>query len=303
MPKLSIITINKNNAKGLKKTIESVVNQTSKDFEYIIIDGSSTDESVEIIKSFTDIPEKTKVEIRTEVEAEFKEEDMNASQAQSTPPITYWLSESDSGIYNAMNKGIKVAKGEYCQFLNSGDYLVSDNVIAVMVSEMNSCDILYGNLLKKISWGIYKDRSFAGKKPSMMNFYTSTLNHSPAFIKRILFDKYGLYDESLQIVSDWKFYIKVIIFGNAILKYKDIDVTIFNLQGISSTNNKLVKKERRKVLETFLHENIIVDYERYAIAIKQYNRINQFKVTKILFLFTERCLFMYEKIKIRLKSI
>lgn len=95
--KLSIITINYNNREGLRKTIESVVAQTTREFEYIVIDGGSTDGSVDVIKEFSDY-------------------------------IDYWVSEPDKGIYNAMNKGVKVAHGDYCQFLNSGDWLYDSNV-------------------------------------------------------------------------------------------------------------------------------------------------------------------------------
>ena len=101
-PILSIITINRNNAEGLRKTIESVLSQDVSDktqVEYIIIDGASTDESVEVIKSF---------------------ENNQSNKLQ----ITKWISEPDTGIYNAMNKGIKMATGEYCLFLNSGDYII-----------------------------------------------------------------------------------------------------------------------------------------------------------------------------------
>jgi glycosyltransferase involved in cell wall biosynthesis len=94
---LSIITINYNNLSGLEKTIQSVLNQTLKNFEFIIIDGGSTDGSKEY----------------NQEKNEF---------------IDCWVSESDNGIYHAMNKGIKMAKGEYCLFLNSGDYLVDSEV-------------------------------------------------------------------------------------------------------------------------------------------------------------------------------
>ena len=93
MKKISIITINYNNCEGLRRTIESVVNQTCRDFEYIIIDGGSTDGSVDVIKRYAD-------------------------------NIDYWVSEPDKGIYNAMNKGIRMATGDYVQILNSGDMFV-----------------------------------------------------------------------------------------------------------------------------------------------------------------------------------
>ena len=98
MPQLSIITINYNNLAGLQKTFESVFNQTFQDFEYIVIDGGSTDGSKELIEQYHD-------------------------------KIDYWVSEPDSGIYNAMNKGIVRANGEYLQFLNSGDSLLGENIL------------------------------------------------------------------------------------------------------------------------------------------------------------------------------
>ena len=97
-PKLSIITVNLNNAAGLQKTIESVINQTFTDYEFIIIDGGSTDSSLEIIKQYAN-------------------------------KITYWVSEPDNGIYNGMNKGIGQADGEYCFFLNSGDWMIENNTL------------------------------------------------------------------------------------------------------------------------------------------------------------------------------
>ena len=93
--KLSIITINYNNLEGLKRTVESVINQTSKEFEYIVIDGGSNDGSGAYIES-------------------------------KSEHIDYWVSEPDKGIYNAMNKGIAKASGEYLLFLNSGDHLFSN---------------------------------------------------------------------------------------------------------------------------------------------------------------------------------
>ncbi len=115
MVKLSIITVNLNNSAGLRKTIESIVKQTFKDFEYIIIDGGSTDGSAEVIKEFAD-------------------------------KITYWVSEPDKGIYNAMNKGILHAKGEYLLFLNSGDWLADDDLLSKVFCEPRTADIIYGHM-------------------------------------------------------------------------------------------------------------------------------------------------------------
>lgn len=114
--KLSIITINFNNEKGLKKTLESVSIQTYKNFEFIIIDGGSTDNSVNIIKEYQ-------------------------------PIITYWLSEPDKGIYNAMNKGIAQAHGEYCIFMNSGDTFYDASTIEKSLPYLDGTAIVSGYTL------------------------------------------------------------------------------------------------------------------------------------------------------------
>jgi len=304
-PKLSIITINLNNAEGLKKTIESVVNQTSKDFEYIIIDGGSTDGSIEVIKTYTNIP--TNIYISTlntqsQPQLQPEPEPQPQPQPQPQPPISYWISEPDTGIYNAMNKGIKIAKGEYCQFLNSGDYLVDNNVTEKMQKDLPDCSIVYGNMIKLLKNSKkYIDRNSAGKPLTFLNFYKGTLNHSSAYIKRSLFEKYGYYDETLKIVSDWKFFTIVIGLHNESIKYRDIDMSYFDMSGISNSQNPLEKAERTKVLTEILPINIFNDYAQYAIGILQNNRIKKYKMAKWLFWFIERLLFKWEKYIIKFK--
>lgn len=263
--RLSIITINLNNASGLRKTIESVVSQSSSDFEYIVIDGGSTDGSIEIIKEFAD-------------------------------RITYWVSEPDEGIYQAMNKGILQAKGEYCQFLNSGDWLVANDVIARMLHQMPVCEIFYGNMLKPLSQGSIRDRGFAGRKPTMHDFYVGTLNHSPAFISRSLFKIYGLYDEKLKIVSDWKWYLDVIILKGIVPAYINIDVVVFDMKGISNSNSVLDKFERNQVLTKLLPASVLEDYKLWTSPVEQLMRINRYIWTRKLFWLVDRILFKWEKI-------
>ena len=222
--KLSIITINRNNALGLEKTMQSVATQTIKTFEYIVVDGASTDGSVEVIRRF----EPLLAHIR-------------------------WVSEPDSGIYNAMNKGIRMATGDYIQILNSGDCLVTDDVTELMLSELEKDGgptIFYGNMVKLFPDGhILVDKSFKGRDITRFDMYRSTLNHSPAYIRRDLFEKYGYYDEGLKIVSDWKWYIQAIILNGEKPHYVDLNVTLFDMTGISETNKELLNKERKQVLE------------------------------------------------------
>ena len=267
---LSIITINRNNAAGLEKTMRSVAAQTCGDYEYVVIDGASTDNSVEVIRSY---------------EASFGDR-------------LKWISEPDKGIYNAMNKGIRMASGKYLQFLNSGDCLVSDDVTVRMTDALTANaypPILYGNMLKDLPEGYLRDRCFAGNDITFLGFYTGTLNHSPAYIQKALFDDYGLYDESLKIVSDWKWYLQVIVFGGKKPVYTDIDVSLFDMNGISETNKALDKSERKRVLNELISPAILADYESWAFPIGQMRRLKRYPWAYRLVWLLERFLFKIEK--------
>ncbi len=275
---LSIITINRNNATGLEKTMRSVASQTCKSFEYIVVDGASTDGSVGVIHNFED----------------------------SLGGRLKWVSEPDKGIYCAMNKGIGMASGCYLQFLNSGDCLVADEVIERMLERLNENEfptILYGNMLKDIpDRKPLRDKSFAGKDIPFLGFYLGTLNHSPSFIKKTLFEKYGLYDESLRIVSDWKWFLQAIILGNEKPVYSDIDVTLFDMNGISETNKTLDKAERNQVLNELIPSAILGDYERWAFSIDQMKRLKRHPWAYRVVKYIERGLFKFEKIQSRRKN-
>lgn len=265
MLKLSIITINKNNAPGLRKTIQSVINQTYQNIEYIVIDGGSTDESVEVIKEYDQ-------------------------------RIYWWISEPDKGIYNAMNKGILKANGDYCQFLNSGDLLCANDVTDKMVASIGENSIVTGNMIKILPNGKkIIDKNVSLQELTMLNFFKGTLNHSSTYIKRHLFEEFGLYDENLKIVSDWKFFLQAIGLYNATFAYRDIDVTIFDMQGISNTNHTLELEERQKVLEEILPSSVLKDYENHWFKIKQMDRINSYFITRKIVWLLERILFKLEK--------
>jgi Glycosyltransferases involved in cell wall biogenesis len=197
--KLSIITINLNNAEGLRKTIESVISQTFTDLEYIVIDGASTDGSLDIIKQYAG-------------------------------RINYWISEADTGIYNAMNKGIKVAKGEYVLFLNSGDWFVDQDVLCDFSSINCNSDIITGNLIILDDSGTTQLHIAPDQEQLSFNTFTrGSLPHQASFIKRTLFDKYGLYDETYKIVSDKDFFIKALIVNNCSYEHIDRVISCFPL--------------------------------------------------------------------------
>ncbi len=221
MTKLSIITINYNDASGLKATINSVVNQTFKDFEYIVIDGGSKDGSEDIIKE--------------------------------NKRINYWVCEKDSGIYDAMNKGILQAKGEYLLFLNSGDYLVENTVLQRVFFYNFSEDICYGNMIINWGQGVLKQAKMP-PEISLKHMYNDTLWHPISFIKRELFLKLGLYNTNYKLVADYDFFFKSIIVNKATTKQIDVDITVYNVDGVSSLkeNKKVEKNERTRVLQSYL---------------------------------------------------
>ncbi|HPI30850.1 MAG TPA: glycosyltransferase family 2 protein [Bacteroidales bacterium] len=225
-PKISVITINRNDAEGLRKTIKSVVSQTFSDFEYIVIDGASTDGSVDVIKKDAD-------------------------------RITYWVSEPDSGIYNAMNKGIGKAKGAYCLFLNSGDYLYQDTVLENVVNSSPTEDIVFGNIL--IDYGNHKEPVIYNDKITLKLLFQDSLPHPSAFIKKRLFDEFGFYDESFQLAGDYEFFLRALVLRKCSYKHVDTSISVFNTLGISRNRDFLDinLKERRRAQELYFSLEII----------------------------------------------
>jgi len=233
---LSIITINKNNTSGLEKTIQSVINQTYKDFEYIVIDGNSTDTSVEIIKKYN-------------------------------TGINYWVSEPDTGIYNAMNKGIRKAQGDYCLFLNSGDYLISSKTLQDVFNEINNnipAEIFYSDMIKS-------DGSFFAYPNSLTIYYLihNTINHQNSLIKRSLFFEHGLYNEELRIASDWEFFLKELWVYKSNFLHINTKISIFDANGIGSQYSS---KHYAEIMNMFhnvfneLSELIIENYNYHLTA-------------------------------------
>ena len=247
--KLSIITVNLNNANGLSKTLESVASQTFTNYEHIIIDGGSTDGSVDIIKDYE-------------------------RKYNGVPGHLYWVSEPDKGIYNAMNKGIKVASGEYCLFLNSGDWLVKNSGLSMVFSSHNEADILYCNIVTSNgeNWE-YPDNL------SIFYFINHSIGHPGTLLKRNLFKQYGLYDETFKIAADYYFFLKSIIKHSCSYQHLKFTLTNFDTNGISSLSVDAKKKERLKALHSLFPaefdyiEKIIA--EKTALAYYENSRLIQ----------------------------
>jgi glycosyltransferase involved in cell wall biosynthesis len=230
--KLSIITINKDNALGIEKTIQSVVNQAYNDFEYIVIDGNSTDGSIEVIKRYSS-------------------------------KINYWISEPDTGIYNAMNKGIRKAQGEYCLFLNSGDRLISSTTLQDVFNEISTitpADIFFSD--QNRTDGTL--RKFPDNL-SIIHLIKSPISHQNSLIKRSLFFEHGLYNEDLNIASDWEFFLYESWKYKSNFIHITTCISIFDVNGVGSRESIKHYKERLTVIQNVFKElaGLINEYRDY----------------------------------------
>lgn len=225
--KISIITINWNNAKGLERTIESVVNQTYKNIEYIVIDGNSNDGSVDVIKKYAD-------------------------------KLTYWISEPDKGIYNAMNKGALQASGDYSLFLNSGDKLITPQALETIVNkgkptaDIVSCDLFTDKQLR------INFRQAPRKCPSeLFMMMHNPIPHPSTLIKTSVIKK-SLYNEESRIAGDYMFFFDQLIINKCSYQHIPIPLSLFYLDGISSSDgNKKGWKEGVSYLEGYIHPKIV----------------------------------------------
>ena len=169
-----------------------------------------------------------------------------------------------------------------------------NNIVDIVENKTSDLPaIFYGNMIKVNAAGEVVGRS-GYTEYSLRQFYSSTLNHDCAYIRKDLFEEYGLYDENLKIVSDWKWYLQAIGLGRGKPEYMDIDVTIFDDGGISETNLALRNKERRQVLEELLPPAVLWDYDTHAFEMEQMNRLRRWKLYPWVY-FMERVCFKFEK--------
>ncbi len=211
---VSVITVNKNDAAGLERTIKSVITQTYSNIEYIVIDGDSSDTSIEIIKKHQN-------------------------------SITKWISESDTGIYNAMNKGITLSTGEYALFLNSGDHFFSIDSLQKLISKVCNQDLICGDLLY-VEDNNLKTLKTLPNSLRLSYFIENSLPHPSTLIKTKILQKYSGYDERYKIVSDFDFFLKVLLDPRTTYLHVQETVSVFYLDGISSKPeyNFLMQNER-----------------------------------------------------------
>ena len=236
----SVITINYNNVDGLSKTIASVLSQVNKDYEFIIIDGGSTDGSLDVIN-------------------------------KSADKLSYWVSEKDTGPFQAMNKGVRRAKGEYCIFMNSGDSFYDNYVLEIFSKEKKTKDIYVGISAEHINGSVRMWYPMEESELSMRKLYRGSISHQASFIKTALL-KSARYDESLKIVSDWKFYVETLIIKN--VSYDSLPFIVANyMDGGISRNEDSAFAERELALKQLFSVRQLRDYHYMQYGFSDWDKL------------------------------
>lgn len=222
-PLVSIVTINRNAADDLRRTLEMTSAQSSTEFEQIVIDGGSTDGSVDLIRD-------------------------------SAFRVDRWVSEPDRGIYDAQNKGMRLARGRFILFLNSGDHFIDENSLAMAAARLDDTDLHSFDMVVRGFQQRNGGKDFVKAAPEQATFSyfaRDTLPHQSTFIRRELFERHGDYDTSLQIASDWKAFMLWICRHHCSYRHHPVPLSVFYGDGLSSRpeNRSRLLAERRRVLE------------------------------------------------------
>lgn len=243
-PLISIITVCYNSEKTIKDTIESVLNQTYTNIEYILIDGNSSDSTVEIIKSY---------------EVEAKEKGI----------IYRWISEPDKGIYDAMNKGIDRTAGELIGIINSDDWYELNaikKIVNIYIKDV-SIDILHGNIIRAS-----KEKETLGLiKPGLLKKINKgmQLHHPTCFVKKKYYEKYGMYDINYKLASDYKFIIEAYSKNKAKFYYLDNLISYMRVDGATEENINLSWKECHKIRIEMGVNLLISIFYYYLLVVKR----------------------------------
>ena len=231
IPLISVITVVFNGEKTLEQTIQSVVNQTYENVEYIILDGASIDNTVNIIKKYES-------------------------------KIDYWQSEPDKGIYDAMNKGLELATGDFLLFLGADDVLLNSDVLkdfSSIISSRNYSYCYYGNVIRSQNMNRY-DGKFSKFKIIQKNICQQAIFYSRNIYKTYRFNlKY-------KYLADYEYNIRVFSY----MKYIDIDISLYNDNGISSVR---IDNEFRRNIYSIVIKNMGLFYFSYLLLVKISRRI------------------------------
>lgn len=219
LPLISVITVVRNNEGSIRETLESVIHQTYGNVELLVIDGDSDDGTLEIIKQYND-------------------------------RIDLWISGKDSGIYNAMNKGLSQAQGRYVHFLNSDDHYTCQRAIEIVMDQFikNHARWIYANILM-----LDKRRGNGWIRYSNVSKYYFLFKGIPQqafFFEKKLFDEFGFFNLEYQIVADLDFLLCIMLKHHIPGKYLNMPVVVFDIGGISG-NMERKKAERTRVLKKY----------------------------------------------------
>lgn len=250
MKKLSIITICYNEP-NLEKTCESIVNQSWQDFEWIVIDGGSNDEALAIFEKY-----------------KYR--------------IDKFVSEPDNGIYDACNKGIKLATGEFLNFMNAGDSFYSDKIIEKFIAINSKADIIYGD-----TNAVYESTSVVWKYPKILGnknlfdiafWHTNNINTQSTFLRHNLFSKYGLFDTTYKIRGDFDRWLRFYVEGKE-FHYLPFIIANYDMSGVSSVNRTLRDKEKSEVILKYFSQEEIDEALDKAVRYSLAERIFSIKNT------------------------
>lgn len=228
-PKISVIIVVFNGAKTLRNAIHSVLQQTYTNLELVVIDGSSTDDTIEILEKY---------------------------KANNL----FWISEPDDGIYDAMNKGIKIATGEWIFFLGADDTFYTDNILTEIFGNIENydCDFLYGNV-----YSLALNRKYDGKFTKERILFQN-ICHQSIFYKKVIHEKIGFYNKDFKTFADWDFNIKCFYDPEINIKYYEIIVTNFAAGGLGTSRPDLF------FLQNYLFEKNLAVLNKKGIK-KLYN--------------------------------
>lgn len=227
MPLISIITVCRNEKDTISDTIKSVAAQSFGDTEYIVIDGNSDDGTNEIINQYSDY-------------------------------IDVIISEKDSGVFDAMNKGIQLAKGEYLFFLNSGDRLYRNDTLWEVSKYLDGNELIYGDIIVELDTGsIFRKKSPIKITTDYM--IADSIPHQALFTRKSAFQKTGYFKLDLKFTADYEFTLNAIFKEGLSSKYIPVPVSIYNLKGMTANKNnkKAFLDERLKLQRKYFSDNNI----------------------------------------------
>lgn len=206
-PKISIVTVVRNDPSGLEHTIQSVVGQTYRYIEFIVIDGASDDGTVDVIKKYS-------------------------------ATIDYWVSEKDGGIYEAMNKGIRQATGDWVNFMNAGDTFADNGVLsAVDFSGLSEYVLIYGNRIQEGIVGF-------PKHVTALEAGVIHANHQSMFFNRTVLKGELYYDTKYKIYADYELVNRIYLKFPEMLRYIDVDIADFEPGGVSSVVSTQKRRDK-----------------------------------------------------------